>query len=142
MNELNLRQRLEDGSDPTVMSLQRREERELYQTSHSFVGLLHSFFVPPPFSLSLSLLFYSDGLMLQIGDSPPPHALHSATPHPPKMLRLLSLLCPAQRCLFQLNRLWPRLQKIPISHPRSGVQAKAASNLVNVCMCVCVFVSV
>lgn len=50
MNELSLHQRLEDGTDPTVISLQRRgEERELYQTSHLFVGLLQSSSVPPCF---------------------------------------------------------------------------------------------
>ena len=67
MNELSLRQRLGDGADPTVMSLQRQgEERELYETSHSFFRLPLSA-VPTP-----GALVSCDGLILQAGDSSPP----------------------------------------------------------------------
>lgn len=46
MNEPSLHQRLGDGTDPAVMSLQKQgEEREHYETSHSFFC----------YSLSLSL---------------------------------------------------------------------------------------
>lgn len=66
MNELRLRQRLGDGIDPTVMSLQRQgEEREHYETSHSFSCLSLSPLCPPPVLLSC------DGLILQAGESSP-----------------------------------------------------------------------
>lgn len=75
MNELTLRQRLGDGTDPTVMSCHRQgEERELYETSHSLVSL----------SLSRSFFFFAH---------PSPN---SVTHHPPKMLSCyLPQPCPA-----------------------------------------------
>ena len=130
MNELSLRQRLGDGADPTVMSLQRQgEERELYETSHSFFRLPLSA-VPTP-----GALVSCDGLILQAGDSSPPLT------HPRCSLAIFpspALPCPA----LPVSALWTLAQvaKIPISRPRSGAQAKTPANLVCVCLCVCVCV--
>lgn len=132
MNELSLRQRLGDGIDPTVMSLQKQgEEREHYETSHSFSCLSLSPLCPPPVLLSC------DGLILQAGESS--LLAHSPLTHPGCSLAIFpspALPCPAQPCLFQPHRLWPQSQKFPISRPRSCAQAKKAANLVHVYVCI------
>lgn len=94
MNELSLRQRPGDGIDPTVMSLQRQgEERELYETSHSFVCPL-PLCQPPP------VLYFCDGFILQQAGCLPlqPHPHPQGNSHPPEMLPSLTSLalpCPA-----------------------------------------------
>lgn len=119
MNELTLRQRLGDGTDPTVMSCHRQgEERELYETSHSLVSL----------SLSRSFFFFL----------PTPHPTQSPITHPRCFLAIFpSPVPPCPSVPIPAQQTLALAVKIPISHPRSGAQAKTATNLV--CICIYVF---
>lgn len=144
MNELSLRQRPGDGIDPTVMSLQRQgEERELYETSHSFVCPL-PLCQPPLFSTSVMGSYYSR----LVTYPPDPHP--RGNPHPPEMLPLAnipspSLPCPAlpnPACSSPVDFGPSRKKKIPISRSRSGTQAEKAANSVHVCADMCVYMCV
>lgn len=127
MNEPSLCQRLGDGTDPTVMSLQRQgEERELYETSHSFICLFPSLCAP--------VLLSCDGLILQASDSSPLLSYPSPTRDAP-LLSSPALSRPTQPCLFQSHGFWLQPQEILISRPCSGAQAKKFANLVHVCVC-------
>lgn len=129
MNELSLRQRLSDGTDPTVMSLQRQgEEREHYETSIHLSLSLSLFLVPTPrFSCPVMGSYY----MLVTHSRPCPLQTIPLLSSPGPGLPCPALPVPAQQTLAPAA-------KIPISHPRSGTQAKTAANLV----CVCVFIRV
>lgn len=120
MNELSLRQRLGDGTDPTVMSLQRQwEERELYETSHSFfrLSVLFSPLCPLPASLVLWWVHITGWWLIPPLRSPTRDAPLLSSPAPS---------CPAQPCLFQPHRLWPQSQKSQfhahaLAHRRRGL---------------------
>ena len=163
MNEQGLWQSRADGTSPTVMSRhgddeekgergrEREREREQLDENFPFIALYLSPSLPSSLSNVLLLAFRCsaspalsscDGIVLHADESSIP-PLYSFTPHP---THYFTLLCSTQRMLsHHPPRCYgplPQPQKIPISRPRSGSQAKQTSWPCScVCLCLCVSVS-
>lgn len=120
MNELTLRQRLGDGTDPTVMSCHRDKEKR------------GSFMKPPIHwfrSLSRSFFFFCPPLTQLSHPSPTQDAFLLSSP---------ALSRPAHPCLFQPNRLWPWLWKSQFhTHALAHRQRRPLIWCVCVYVCLC-----
>lgn len=106
-------------------------DKELYETSHSFVCLFLSLSVPTPGSLVLWWVHITVWWLI-------PQLSHPSPSYDPPLLSSLARPGPAPPFL----QTWALATKIPISRPRSGAQAKNTANLVHMCVYVCVYLVV